>query len=211
MTAATTLELPITGMSCVGCAKSIERSLSLQTGVLSSAVNFAQSNVVVTIDPAQIDRERVIRTIRETGFEVVEANAGQSLADTTIAAHQLEAARQWRRLLVGLILTIPVFLFSMGRDFGLWGEWSHAAWCNWLMFALATPVQFYVGWDYYTSSIKSIQRRMANMDVLVSMGSTAAYAYSVAVMIALTMNSVALGHHVYFETSATIVTLILLG
>ena len=206
-----TFELPITGMTCVGCAKSIERSLNLQKGVVSSAVNFTQSQVVVSVDPSQVDREQVIQTIRDLGFEIVEANAGESLVDTTAAAHQLANDRQWRRLIVGLVLTIPLFLFSMGRDFGVLGHWSHASWCNWLMFLLATPVQFFVGWDYYVSSYKSIKRRMANMDVLVSLGSTVAYVYSLVVTIALTFHSTAWGEHVYFETSATIVTLILLG
>jgi Cu+-exporting ATPase len=82
---------------------------------------------------------------------------------------------------------------------------------NWLFFALATPVQFYVGWDYYVGAYKSLRNRSANMDVLVVMGSSAAYFYSVAVLIALTMGSTALGEHVYFETSATIITLIVLG
>ena len=206
-----TFELPITGMTCVGCAKSIERSLNLQKGVVSSAVNFTQNQVVVSIDPSQVDRDQVIQTIRDLGFEIVEANAGESLVDTTAAAHQLANDRQWRRLIVGLVLTIPLFLFSMGRDFGVLGHWSHAAWCNWVMFLLATPVQFFVGWDYYVSSYKSIRRRMANMDVLVSLGSTVAYVYSLVVTIALTFHSTVWGEHVYFETSATIVTLILLG
>jgi Cu+-exporting ATPase len=99
----------------------------------------------------------------------------------------------------------------MSRDLGLLGEWSHATWVNWLFFALATPVQFYVGWDYYVGAYKSLRNRSANMDVLVAMGSSAAYFYSVAVLIALTMGSTALGEHVYFETSATIITLIVLG
>ena len=99
----------------------------------------------------------------------------------------------------------------MSRDLGLLGAWSHANWVNWLFFALATPVQFYVGWDYYVGAYKSLRNGSANMDVLVVMGSSAAYFYSVAVLIALTLGSTALGEHVYFETSAIIITLIVLG
>jgi P-type Cu+ transporter len=206
-----TFELPVTGMSCVGCAKSIEKSLNLKNGVLHSAVNFAQSNVLVTIDPTQIDRDQVVETIRTSGFEVVEAEEGQSLSELTATAHRDEIAKQWRRLTVGLIFTIPLFLFSMGRDFGLWGHWAHDQIFNWLMWGLATPVQFFVGWDYYTSSFKSIRRGMANMDVLVSLGSTAAYVFSIVVTLGLSVGSTQWGEHVYFETSATIITLILLG
>ncbi|MEQ1825466.1 MAG: heavy metal translocating P-type ATPase [Pirellula sp.] len=206
-----TLELPITGMSCVGCAKSIEKSLNQERGVLASAVNFAQSNVVVTIDPTLIDREHIIATIRSTGFDVVEAISGQSLEDSMAVAHRHESQRQWRRLVVGIVLTLPMFVFCMARDFGLIGHWSHANIFNWILLMLATPVQFFVGWDYYTSSYKSIRRGMANMDVLVSLGSTAAYLYSIVVTLALSFQSKQWGEHVYFETSATIITLILLG
>jgi Cu+-exporting ATPase len=99
----------------------------------------------------------------------------------------------------------------MARDFGLLGAWAHQAWVNWLMMAMATPVQFYVGWDYYVGSYKALRNGTANMDVLVAMGSSAAYFYSVLVTIALTMGSTALGTHVYFETAAVIITLIKLG
>jgi len=94
----------------------------------------------------------------------------------------------------------------MGRDFGLMGPWSHASWVNGLFWLLATPVQFYVGWDYYVGGIKSLRNGIANMDVLVAMGSSTAYFYSVALML-----FPVLGDHVYFETSAVIITLIKLG
>jgi Cu+-exporting ATPase len=99
----------------------------------------------------------------------------------------------------------------MSRDLGLLGDWADANWVNWLFLALATPVQFYVGRDYYVGAYKSLRNGSANMDVLVALGSSAAYFYSIAVLIALTMGSTALGMHVYFETSATIITLIVLG
>jgi Cu+-exporting ATPase len=94
----------------------------------------------------------------------------------------------------------------MARDFGLIGVWSHAAWVNWLFWALATPVQFYTGWDYYVNGFKSLKNKSANMDVLVAMGSSVAYFYSLALLI-----FPILGQHVYFETSAVIITLIKLG
>ncbi|MGB5049453.1 MAG: copper-translocating P-type ATPase, partial [Caldilineaceae bacterium] len=118
---------------------------------------------------------------------------------------------QQTRLIVGIIFSAPHFLFSMARDLGFLGHWAHDAWVNWLFLALATPVQFYVGWDYYTGAYKSLRNGSANMDVLVAMGSSVAYLYSVAVLIAKTLGSNALGDHVYFETSAVIITLIVLG
>jgi Cu+-exporting ATPase len=94
----------------------------------------------------------------------------------------------------------------MARDFNLTGAWSHAAGVNWLFWALATPVQFYTGWDYYINGFKSLKNKSANMDVLVAMGSSVAYFYSLALLLIPF-----LGQHVYFETSAVIITLIKLG
>ena len=206
-----TLELPLAGMTCVGCAKSIELALGRKPGVLQSTVDFPASQVRVTFDDAQIGPAQVMQTIRDSGFEVVEADEGQSLEDAVDSANRSESKRQWTRLWVGATLTLPLFLLSMGRDFGLLGSWAHAAWVNWLMFALATPVQFYVGWEYYRNAISSLRNAFANMDVLVAMGSTTAYLYSLVVLWSLTAGSKVWGEHLYFETSATIITLILLG
>jgi Cu+-exporting ATPase len=94
----------------------------------------------------------------------------------------------------------------MGRDLGLLGTWSHAGWMNWLFLVLATPVQFYTGYDFYRGGWKSLVNMSANMDVLVAMGSSVAFFYSLALLL-----YPALGTHVYFETSAVIITLIKLG
>lgn len=216
----TTTELPIVGMTCVGCARRIEKTLEQTPGVVSSSVNFPRSNVVVTWDSGKTSRQSVIQAIRTTGFQVIEASERESLDDALEVANRAQSDRQNRRLIVGLVLTIPLFLLSMGRDFGLLGHWAHASWVNWLMFALASPVQFYVGREYYVSALRSLRSWFASMDVLVAIGSTTAYVYSVAVA---TGHSLAgswvigqdvahsLGTHVYFETSATIITLILLG
>lgn len=207
----TTLELPLAGMTCVGCARSIETALNRQKGVIASAVDFPSSQVTVTFESSQIDQATVVRTIRQTGFEVVQAQVGQSLDEAVQSANQLETSRQWLRLVVGALLTLPLFMLSMGRDFGVWGHWAHSTWVNWLMFALATPVQIYVGWEYYRNAYNSLKNGSANMDVLVALGSTTAYFYSCAVLLSLANGSRQWGEHVYFETSATIITLILLG
>ena len=99
----------------------------------------------------------------------------------------------------------------MARDLGVLGMWSHGAWFSWMLFLLATPVQLYVGHDFYVGAWKALRNGSANMDVLVALGSSAAYFYSVPVLLALTVGSSALGEHVYFETAAVILTLIKLG
>lgn len=205
------LELPISGMTCVGCAKSIEVALKGRAGVIESEVNFPSSTLSVKIDDSRISRQNVIESVREAGFNVVEAVEGESLEDAMEIANEAGYQRQLTRLIVGIVLTLPVFVLSMGRDFGIWGDWAHAGWVNWLFWALATPVQFYVGWDYYSAAYNSLKSRFANMDVLVSLGSLSAYIFSCVVMVALTYGSNRFGDHVYFETSATIITLILFG
>jgi Cu+-exporting ATPase len=118
--------------------------------------------------------------------------------------------------LVGALFTLPLFLFSMARDFGLLGDWAMQPWVNYLFWALATPVQFYVGWDYYIGAWRALRAGSPNMDVLVALGSSVAYFYSVVITILLSteqaMSLHMLGaHHVYFETAAVIITLIVLG
>ena len=208
-------ELSLLGMTCTNCANTIERRLNKVDGVLSAEVNYANEKAVVRYAPGAVTRGDLVTAVRQAGYDVVstsdEAASGDNLEDAEAAAREAEVKHQERRLIVGLIFSVPLFLLSMSRDFGLLGDWSHANWVNWLFFALATPVQFYVGWDYYVGAYKSLRNRSANMDVLVAMGSSVAYFYSIAVLIALTLGSMTLGHHVYFETSAMIITLIVLG
>ena len=208
-------ELPLLGMTCTNCANTIERRLNKVDGVLSAEVNYANEKAIVRYAPGAVTRGDLVTAVRRAGYDLVSSGdgavSGDTLEDAEAAAREAEVKHQERRLIVGLIFSVPLFLLSMSRDFGLLGDWAQANWVNCLFFALATPVQFYVGWDYYVGAYKSLRNRSANMDVLVAMGSSVAYFYSIAVLIALTLGSMALGHHVYFETSAMIITLIVLG
>ena len=206
-----TLELPLLGMTCANCANTIQRRLNKVEGVLDATVNYANEKATVTYVPGVVGRADLVAAVRKAGYDVVESTGDEDAEDAEAAAREAEIRHQWKRLIVGVIFALPLFLMSMARDFGLLGAWSHELWVNWLFFALATPVQFYVGWDYYVGGYKSLRNGSANMDVLVAMGSSVAYFYSVAVLIALTLGSTALGVHVYFETSAMIITLIVIG
>ncbi len=213
-----TVELPITGMTCTNCSNTVQRRLGKLNGVLDASVNFASEKATVRYVAGGVSRGEMIATVEKAGFGVVEVAEGESAEDVEANARQAEIDHQVRRITVGALFTIPLFLFSMSRDFGLVGHWSHALWVNYLFLALATPVQFYVGWDYYVGAWKSLKNGSANMDVLVAMGSSVAYFYSIAILIAQTIASVnpdftsaLLGNHVYFETSATIITLIVTG
>jgi Cu+-exporting ATPase len=205
------VELPLLGMTCANCAATIERRLNKVEGVVEASVNLANERATVRYVPGAATRADLVAAVRRAGYDVVEAANEEEAVDAEAAARDAEIRHQQKRLLVGAIFTIPLFLLSMGRDLGLLGDWANAAWVDWLFLALATPVQFYVGWDYYTGAAKSLRNGSANMDVLVALGSSVAYFYSVAVLLATTAGSMALGHHLYFETSAVIITLIVAG
>ena len=200
--------LPITGMTCANCATTIERVLNKLDGVVSANVNLATEKATVEYIAGAIGQADLIAAIERAGYGVVAVEAEQNLEDVEQAARQAEISDQTRKFWVGVAFALPLFLLSMGRDFGVLGMWGHQPWMNWLFLALATPVQFYVGWDYYVGGFKSLRNGSANMDVLVAMGSSAAYFYSLLVTAGLLAGS---GLHVYYETSALIITLIKLG
>ena len=205
------ITLDITGMSCANCAATIQRTLEKKVaGVVGATVNFASEKAQVVYLPEQVGPPDLVEAIEKVGYSAAEA-VPDLLEDSEGAARQAEIHAQSRKFWIGVSFSLPLFLLSMLRDFGFLGTWSYAAWVNWLMLALATPVQFYVGWDYYVGGWNSLRNRSANMDVLVAMGSSAAYFYSIPVTVALTLGSSALGTHVYYETAAVIITLIKLG
>ena len=174
-------------------------------GVLAAEVSLATEYAAVTFDTSTLSEAVIIDKIRDLGFDVVDEDKEEEVRAE-------EFRRQKLQFTVGVIFTLPLFLLSMGRDMNLLGEWASAHWVNWLMFGLALPVQGYVAWDYYIGGFKALRNRSANMDVLVAMGSSVAFFYSLAVTIALTTGvGERLGVHVYFETAAVIVTLIKLG
>ncbi|MEM9776724.1 MAG: heavy metal translocating P-type ATPase, partial [Chloroflexota bacterium] len=206
-----TVELPLLGMTCANCAKTIRRKLNKVDGVLDANVNFASEKAQVEYAPGAVSRSELVAAVRKAGFDVVEAADGEELEDAEAAARAAEYNHQLHRLIVGAVFTIPLFVLSMSRDFGLLGDWAWDNWVDYLFLGLASVVQFYVGWDYYVGAYKSLQNGSANMDVLVAMGSSAAYFFSIAVLVAHYFNQHIFGHHVYFETSAVIITLIVLG
>lgn len=206
------VELPITGMTCANCVATIERTLNKKVpGIINATVNFATEKAVVEFIPGVVSRADMVAAIERAGYGVVEAAEGADLEDAEQAARDAEISDQTRKFWIGVAFSLPLFVLSMLRDFGVLGEWAQAPWVNWVMLVLAAPVQFYVAWDYYVGAYKAIRNGSANMDVLIAMGSSVAYWYSVVVTVFLTLGSMAAGEHVYFETAAVIITLIKLG
>ncbi|MGB2910453.1 MAG: heavy metal translocating P-type ATPase [Anaerolineales bacterium] len=197
-------DLMIRRMSDDNDAHRLETSLRGLEGVLDAQVNFTTERARVIYISTIISPADMRRGVTAAGFEVVDFD--EDVVDAEQLARQKETDRQRRYLIVGLIFTVPLLLFSMGRDLGLLPpEIAYAPWADWLMWALSTPVQFYVGREYYVGAYKALRNKTANMDVLIAMGSSAAYFYSIPVVLGL------IDGHVYFETSAVIITLIKLG
>ncbi len=185
-------------------ARRLEKALQKVEGVVEAQVSITTERARVKYVPTVVSQAEIREAVSKSGFEAMEL--GGEAEDAEAKARQHEINTQRRLLVTGLIFTIPLFIFSMSMDFGLLpAQWMAAAWPAWLMFVLATPVQFYVGWQYYIGAFKALRSGSANMDVLIAMGSSVAYFYSVVVMLGL------IGGHVYFETAAVIITLIRLG
>lgn len=200
------LSIPVTGMTCANCAMNIERALKKLPGVTNVSVNFASERAQVNYLPSLATTDDLFATIEKAGYGAIRLDESLDAEDAEMQARHAEIRGQTVKFVVGILFTTPLFFLSMGRDFGLLGHWSHASWVNWLFLVFASPVQFYTGWDYYFGGWNSLKNRSANMDVLVAMGSSTAYFYSLALLF-----FPVLGHHVYFETSAVIITLIKLG
>jgi len=229
------IEFPVTGMTCASCVNRVQKALKKVPGVLDASVNLASEQASVTYVPTSAGWSELKAAVENAGYGVIETaetDAG-SAEDVEAAARARELADKRRKLIVGVALGLPLFLLSMARDFGLIAPWLTPFWAaieaqmdaaggnaggdmimhypaaadllNWLFLALATPVQFYSGWDYYVHAWKALKARTANMDTLIALGSSAAYFYSVALLL------FGLAGHVYFETAALIITLILVG
>ena len=196
-------ELIIKRLSDDSDARRLEKSLLKLEGVLIAQVNYGTEKARVQYVPTVITQAELRRAVASAGFEAVEL--GGEAADAEAQAREHEINEQRRLLIIGLIFTVPLFVFSMLRDFELVGMWAHSQWVLYAMWVIATPVQFYVGWQYYVGAFKALRNRSANMDVLIAMGSSAAYFYSIPVALGW------LHGHVYFETAAVIITLIKLG
>jgi Cu+-exporting ATPase len=184
-------------------ARRLEKALQKLDGVLEAQVTFTTEKARIKYVPTVISQAEIRRAVSAAGFEALELGGDAEDAEALAREHEINEQRSL--LLIGLLFTVPLFLFSMARDFGLLGMWAHAEWVHYAMWTVATPVQFYVGWQYYVGAYKSLRNGSANMDVLIAMGSSVAYIYSIFITLGI------IPGHVYFETSAVIITLIRLG
>jgi Cu+-exporting ATPase len=228
------IDLPITGMTCAGCVRNVERALKKAPGVEAVTVNLATEKASVSYAPGALRRADLVKAVESAGYGVLDLSQAAQPEDAERAARQAEIDRQQRLLYIGLLFSVPLFVLSMARDLYMASfagssmashimtgsmEGPNPA-LNWLLWGgfpflfgiLATPVQFIVGRQYVVGAWKALKNGSANMDTLIALGSGAAYLYSIAVLIGiLTGTTAQIGDHVYFETAAVIITLITLG
>ncbi len=204
------LDLPIVGMHCANCARNIEKVLGEKVdGVSEASVNFATETATVAYDPETTGLDALESAVRKAGFRLILPSGPDGRAmDREVVERARDEEHRAQRLAfgVGLLFTVPLFVISMARDAALLGSLGEATWLPWLFLALATPVQVYTGAAFYRGAWGSLRTGSTNMDVLVALGATVAFVYSLAVLL-----FPSLGSHVYFETSAMIITLIRLG
>jgi len=207
-----TRTVAITDMTCANCAETVGGALEGVPGVVGADVNYATDEARVTYAPGETDLDDVYGAIEGVGYTPVRADDGSSDSadERRDAARDAEIRRQLRLTLFGAALSAP-FLFFIADRFLLGGNVLPATVLGtefgWVEFLLATPVQLVLGWPFYRNSYKALVRnRTANMDVLIALGSSTAYLYSVAVLLGLLASK-----GLYFDTAAFILVFITLG
>lgn len=201
-------EFTVSGMTCAACANRVEKRLNKLDGVNKATVNFALESATVDINPDEVNVNEMKSAITKLGYKL-EVKPDDQDASTD---HRLqEVERQKKKFIISFILSFPL----------LWAMVSHFSFTSfiylpdmlmnpWVQLALATPVQFIIGGQFYVGAYKALRNKSANMDVLVALGTSAAYFYSVY----LSIQSIGSSEHMtdlYFETSAVLITLIILG
>ncbi|MFR0692455.1 heavy metal translocating P-type ATPase [Enterobacterales bacterium AE_CKDN230030158-1A_HGKHYDSX7] len=192
------LELAIEGMTCASCVGRVERALNKVPGVRSASVNLASERAHVELLGA-IETSALIAAVDKAGYKARPIEPDQPAVDPAVA--RLARERWW--LAAAILLSLPLVLPMVGDWFGQ--HWMLPAW---VQFLLATPVQFLIGARFYVSAYKAVRARSGNMDLLVALGTSAGYGLSLYLWYAAAPGQMP---HLYFEASAVVITLILLG
>lgn len=197
------VDFKISGMSCAACAGRIEKGLKGLPGVYSAAVNLAAEKATIEYNPAEITISQMQEKVSKLGFEAHNI-ADTGAIDREKQAREDEIGRQRFRLILSAALSFPLLWAMVLHFFGIMGPIGHVLRNPYFQLVLATPVQFVAGWQFYRGAYMALRNGSANMDVLVALGTSAAYFFSIA-------NVLSGVPDLYFETSAILITLILLG
>lgn len=191
-----TVQLSIEGMTCASCVARVEKALLKVPGVTSAQVNLATETAEVKLASRDLDVSALTTAVAKAGYAaraIVEERQGEAV----------KGSNEWWPVAVAAVLSIPLVIPMAAMLFGF--EWMLP---GWVQFALATPVQFWLGARFYRSGWKALKARAGNMDLLVALGTSAGYGLSVYQLLVHGDHGMA---HLYFEASAVVITLVLLG
>ncbi|NIM17919.1 MAG: heavy metal translocating P-type ATPase [Candidatus Aminicenantes bacterium] len=202
-----TTELNLTGMTCASCANRIEKTLQNLPGVEYASVNFAAEKAYIDFDPTMTDTPAMIKAVEDAGYHAEVVDADSESVDREKEVRQKEIKKLKITFIISVLLSFPLFMAMVTALFKIAVPFLHYPW---FQLAIATPVQFIIGWRFYKKSYYSLKAKSPGMDVLVAMGTSAAYFFSIYNGF---FKEIPAGTHpeLYFEASAIIITLILLG
>ncbi|MDH7482847.1 MAG: heavy metal translocating P-type ATPase [Armatimonadota bacterium] len=207
------ITLPVMGMHCAGCVAKVEKALQELDGVIKATANFALNTATIEYDPNKVKLEDIVRRIEDAGYSVPKSAISEELAEKEEIEH-ISYAGDIRNLLVKTVIcagiTLPILLGSFREFLPLLPRWLANPYLLW---ALASIVQFWGGWQFYQGAITAAKHKTTDMNTLIAVGSSAAYLYSVAVILFpdFFARATKVMPALYFDTSAVIVTLILFG
>jgi Cu+-exporting ATPase len=205
--------LPVRGMSCASCVEKVQTALKNVPGVVKASVNFATEKATVEYLPAQVTTRDLAKAVHDAGYELLEPTEGEDVVDKERQAREAEVRRLRNKFIVGLILVVPVLLLANLHMLGLSHLIALKGQTNFLIqLILQTPVQFWVGWQFYRGAWAAARHKTTDMNTLIAVGTSAAYLYSVvAIFFPHLFAAKGLAAGVYFDTAGAIVVLILLG
>lgn len=198
------IELDVMGMTCAACSSRIEKVLNKQPEIKNATVNLTTEEATIDYYPGNMDAQMIIERIRKLGYDAKLKSSDENKA----SAKADELRKKKIKLIISALLSLPLLLTMLTHLFGI--HLPHIFMNPWFQLAFAFPVQFIIGWQFYDGAYKNLRSGGANMDVLVALGTSAAFFYSVYEGLK-TINNPDYMPHLYFETSAVLITLILFG
>jgi Cu+-exporting ATPase len=207
------ITVPVRGMSCASCVEKVQTALKDVPGVVKASVNFATEKATVEYVPGQVTAKDLAKAVHDAGYELLDTTEGEDVVEKERAAREADLRRLRQRFIVGLVLVIPIFLLGNLHMFGLSHLLALDRQTNFIIqLILQTPVQFWVGWQFYRGAWAAARHKTTDMNTLIAVGTSAAYLYSVvATFFPQLFAAKGLAAEVYFDTAGAIICLILLG
>jgi len=205
--------LPVQGMSCASCVNRVQTALNEVPGVLEATVNFATEKARVEYIPSLVTIKDLVKATEAFGYTLLEVEEEEKFVDKEKEAREAEFRKLQRKFLTGVVLVAPIFILGHWDKLGLAGLIPLSSQTNFILqLLLQTPVQFWVGWQFYKGAWAAARHKTSDMNTLIAVGTSAAYLYSVlATFFPGLFSAEGLVATVYYDTAGAIIVLILLG